>query len=640
MIRYHNPKFSGSPSIPIAVGDRFYAQDLLRNFRRLMSIDGEILKRTFGQSEIIIEGLEVSQGTGHTLDITSGKCIGNFEVEIPHPTDTWAMPPNTDTEDIIVLIDVPSNITNMTITSAVTDGVTVNYVKIVYTETNGNTRQRAKKAGTYAYEVIPDYTITVDDTAPTSYEVVLETFTSDGATITFLGNEDLRIDKSFSNEGSYTNITTSQILKVNKKYKASGNLELTLPEANEGDSIEIFVEDDCKLLQADSNNGISYLNSFFTTKGSSGYLDLLRQNFIKIIYKGNGISQLEPLDTKLSDPSSLPPHDSFGCAFSHDDTYLAVVHNNSPYVTIYKRSGDTFTKLSNPANLPTGTGRGCAFSQDDIYLAVAHYTSPYVTIYKRSGDTFTKLSNPANLPTGNATGCAFSQDMVYLAVTHNTSPYVTIYKRSGDTFTKLSNPANLPAGTGNGCAFSYDGIYLAVAHNTSPYITIYKRNGDTFTKLSNPANLPSNVGRTCSFSRDGKYLAVAHIDSPYITIYKYSGDVFIKLDDPAALPNGDAQNCSFSYDDKFLVVGSSVLDYVIIYKHIGDAFMKISDLFDLPAGIVRGSAFSYNGSSYLAVAHSTSPHITIYKNINTITKAWYITILNTLYKQNLEYMFH
>ena len=43
------------------------------------------------------------------------------------------------------------------------------------------------------------------------------------------------------------------------------------------------------------------------------------------------------------------------------EKFLAVAHEVSPYVTIYKRSGDTFTKLVNPAALPTGVGYGVAF---------------------------------------------------------------------------------------------------------------------------------------------------------------------------------------------------------------------------------------------------------------------------------------
>ena len=224
----------------------------------------------------------------------------------------------------------------------------------------------------------------------------------------------------------------------------------------------------------------------------------------------------------LPDPATLPSDDTRGCAFSSDDTYLAVAHLASPYITIYKRSGDTFTKLADPGTLPTGNGRGCAFSSDDTYLAIAHDTSPYVTIYKRSGDTFTKLADPASLPTDTGRNCYFSSDDTYLAVAHSTSPYITIYKRSGDTFTKLADPAALPAGNAWDCAFSSDDTYLAVAHATSPYITIYNRSGDTFTKLADPASLPAGTGYGCDFSSDDTHLAVAHVTSPYVTIYKRS----------------------------------------------------------------------------------------------------------------------
>ena len=87
--------------------------------------------------------------------------------------------------------------------------------------------------------------------------------------------------------------------------------------------------------------------------------------------------------------------------------YLAVSHELSPFITIYKRSGDTFTKLSDPATLPTGDGIGVSFSGDGTYLAMAHISTPYIAIYKRSGDTFTKLSNPSDLPTGDGVGVSF-----------------------------------------------------------------------------------------------------------------------------------------------------------------------------------------------------------------------------------------
>ncbi|WP_228029156.1 hypothetical protein, partial [Vibrio parahaemolyticus] len=59
---------------------------------------------------------------------------------------------------------------------------------------------------------------------------------------------------------------------------------------------------------------------------------------------------------------------------------------------------------SNPSVLPAGEGYGVAFSADGVYMAVAHSSSPYITIYKRSGDTFTNLPIPSVLPAGEGEG--------------------------------------------------------------------------------------------------------------------------------------------------------------------------------------------------------------------------------------------
>jgi hypothetical protein len=94
-------------------------------------------------------------------------------------------------------------------------------------------------------------------------------------------------------------------------------------------------------------------------------------------------------------------------------------------------------KLTNPSTLPTSTGRGTSFSPDGAYLAVAHATSPFITIYKRSGDTFTKLADPSILPPGTGYGTAFSTDGAYLAVAHATSPFITIYYPGYDRNTQF-----------------------------------------------------------------------------------------------------------------------------------------------------------------------------------------------------------
>ncbi len=223
---------------------------------------------------------------------------------------------------------------------------------------------------------------------------------------------------------------------------------------------------------------------------------------------------------KIADPASLPTGNAQGVSFSKDDTYMAVVHDISPYVTIYKRSGDTFTKLANPSTLPTGLGRGCDFSTNGDYLSVAHASSPYVTIYKRSGDTFTKLADPSTLPTGTGSAVDFSDNGRYLSVGHGGAPNITIYRRDADIFTKLTDPTVLPTGTSEGVSFRGSGLNMAVAHSVSPYLSAYKRSGDYFTKLADLSTLPTGNALGVDFSSGGDYMAVAHSTTPFVTIYK------------------------------------------------------------------------------------------------------------------------
>ncbi len=316
---------------------------------------------------------------------------------------------------------------------------------------------------------------------------------------------------------------------------------------------------------------------------------------------------------KLTNPSVLPDGSAWSCSFSPDGNYLAITHIISPYLTIYKRSGDIFIKLINPDVLPDGPAWDCSFSPDSNYLAVAHSYSHGIIIYKRNGDTFTKLVVPSVSGSLLGWSCSFSTDGNYLAVGISISPYLIIYRRNGDTFTKLADPVNMPTSYVKSCSFSPDSNYLAVGNEDSPYLTIYKRNGDTFTKLADPAVLPAGNGQGCCFSPDGNYLAVGHYGPPYLTIYKRNGNTFTKLADPTILPIGSEGACAFSPDGNYLAVGGSNAPYLIIYKRNGDTFTKLPDPTNSPTSGPYSCSFSTDGN-YLAVGLYGSPFLIIYKS--------------------------
>lgn len=328
-------------------------------------------------------------------------------------------------------------------------------------------------------------------------------------------------------------------------------------------------------------------------------------------------------NAKLSNPASLPTSTVSDLAFESSNTYLAVAQSGSttPYLHLYKRSGDTFTKLANPSAMPSSPAESCAFSPNGDYLAVATSNfSPHIHLYKRSDDTFTKLANPSVMPPDLSYACVFSPDGTYLVVGHKTTPFITIYKRSGDTFTKLSNPSTLPSNTVTSVTFSSDGVYLAVRmlnfDSTASIVYVYKRSGDAFTVVWNETLTMTQPtqSRHISFSPNGDYLAVPATTSPFIHIYKRSGDTFTKLTNPSILPAETVKSAAFSPDGDYLYAG------INIYRRNGDTFTRQPEPTERPSNIGTGLAFTPNGQYWAISNSSTSPYFFLYKTIGNVTK--------------------
>lgn len=162
-------------TVPYALGDRYYAQDLIRDFRFLQDVVGNLAYDTFGQNiPRKISGGVVTKGAGDTLNITLGRGWVAHSVEIP---DTFAsLPPSKMSADLTGVPVAWGAQTNLALPLATLNGVAVNYVKVRYLESDGNTRVRAKTLGTYAYETVTSCQFVVDTVAPTIYDLVLTTF--------------------------------------------------------------------------------------------------------------------------------------------------------------------------------------------------------------------------------------------------------------------------------------------------------------------------------------------------------------------------------------------------------------------------------------------------------------------------------
>lgn len=176
MINKHgNWKYNGG--VPFSVGDRYYSQDKIRDFRYAIDSIGRAFSSVHGGSAPwIVSGGIVTKGSGNTLNITGCKGYAKFSVDVP---DSFASIPPTKTALTIEAVPVESTAqTNMAIPSAVLDNVTTNYIKVRFLEADGSTRLRQRAGGTYSYEMTESFEIIVNTTAPTSEDICLGEFIS------------------------------------------------------------------------------------------------------------------------------------------------------------------------------------------------------------------------------------------------------------------------------------------------------------------------------------------------------------------------------------------------------------------------------------------------------------------------------
>jgi hypothetical protein len=116
----------------------------------------------------------------------------------------------------------------------------------------------------------------------------------------------------------------------------------------------------------------------------------------------------------------------------------------------------------------------------------------------------------------------------------------------------------------------------------------------------------------------------AYVKSSYTVLAEVVGDLInqigSKLTDPAILPVGTGTGCSWDSSGIYLAVAHATSPFVTVYERSGSTLTKLANPAILPAG--TGNDCSWDSSGiYLAVAHATSPFVTVYERSgSTLTK--------------------
>lgn len=257
----------------------------------------------------------------------------------------------------------------------------------------------------------------------------------------------------------------------------------------------------------------------------------------------NDIYFLEEVDIPASDDSNFSSLNS--ARWSPDSQYLAV-GNYSPDglgrpVEVWKRSNFTFTKLPALPNLPVnnisfGDGGSVAWSPNGNYLAVGSTdNTAFLTVYRRIGDSFYKLPNPSVQPARGPYSIVWSPDGRYLACaggSGNAENHLTIYEFADEIFTKISVDLpddNIAGGSAWHVSWSPDGelINFICDFGGTGRLYIIKRNGTSFALLQTIDT--AEYAYSSAYSPNGIYLLVAGYND-LLTLYERRGDHINKLE--------------------------------------------------------------------------------------------------------------
>jgi Flp pilus assembly pilin Flp len=187
----------------------------------------------------------------------------------------------------------------------------------------------------------------------------------------------------------------------------------------------------------------------------------------------------------------------------------------------------------------------------------------------------------------------------------------------------LSGSLTVSAATGGSAEVTLTGTaglsgsILVFGHSATGHIAAYE--STTWSALTPPAAGPAGAA-VFDFSADGALVAGAHATSPYVTVYDTNGgsgdpSTWTKLGNPSTLPTGQGDGIAFSPDDGLLAVAHDTSPYLTVYDTAGGsantATWTTASLGGNPPNFGLGVSFSPDGAM-LAVSHVGSPYVTIY----------------------------
>lgn len=198
----------------------------------------------------------------------------------------------------------------------------------------------------------------------------------------------------------------------------------------------------------------------------------------------------------------------------------------------------------------------------------------------------------------------------------NAGDAVYIIRRYSFTSGTPTNPnATFPAASVGVMSICYDATdtYLLCTLANSPIVSSYIRNNFYHASYIQPSTKPATVLSEVTFNTKLNHAACAS-NSYGVFLYVLENDgVYTSLGFISDNPAGNGTGVSYSTSGTYLAVAHTVSPYITLYSIDGTTYTKLTQPETIPSGATNGIRFAPT-DTYLGVTSATAPYLMIYKH--------------------------
>ena len=308
--------------------------------------------------------------------------------------------------------------------------------------------------------------------------------------------------------------------------------------------------------------------------------------------------------------------------FNNNST-LAVAHDGSPYVTVYKFNDVTGfgTKYTDPTSFPIPAGaraesvdfiNNASNPAQSIVVGLATATDSLVgyRFNTTTGFGATKyLSNAANTYVYSTAG---KSDGSVVAAGILSSPYIVAVPWNVGFGTKYSDPATNPGGIAYGVTFNPAGTVLLMQGSGYPYLHAYAWSSGFGTKYADlTSGISSSYSGNVKFHPNGD----AFVSGSSGNVYAWSSGFGTKYATPTGAP-GLSYGAEWNPAGTVIAFSDNLYNKLIAYDWSSGFGTKYADGTNVPSGFFT-NAFAWNPTgTAMAVGTSSSPYVYVFSWYN------------------------